>query len=148
MHDKNAKLFFEKCQEFQTSNRTLNQMWALLRMGTMELLWLQPFHLMKPSLQVQRDGGQGYFQGAVRSRCPESGVCVVSNSLQPRGLQPTGLLCPQDSPCKNTGVDCHFLLQGIFPIQGLNLGLLHCRQILYLLSHQGSPSLIAMTINS
>ena len=38
---------------------------------------------------------------------------------------------------------CHFLLQGIFapllPHQGLNLGLLHCRQILYQLSHQGSP---------
>ena len=34
---------------------------------------------------------------------------------------------------------CHFLLQGIFPTQGMNLGLLHCRQILYQLSHQGSP---------
>ena len=137
MHDKNAKLFFEKCQEFQTSNRTLNQMWALLRMGTMELLWLQPFHLMKPSLQVQRDGGQGYFQGAVRSRCPESGVCVVSNSLQPRGLQPTGLLCPWDFPGKNTGVGCHFLLQGIFPAQELNLCLLNWQVDSIPLSHLG-----------
>ena len=34
---------------------------------------------------------------------------------------------------------CHFLLQGIFPTQGLNPGLQHCRQILYHLSHQGSP---------
>ena len=34
---------------------------------------------------------------------------------------------------------CHFLLQGIFPTQGLNSGLLHCWQILYHLSHQGSP---------
>ena len=34
---------------------------------------------------------------------------------------------------------CHFLLQGIFPTQGLSSGLLHCRQILYHLSHQGSP---------
>ena len=40
---------------------------------------------------------------------------------------------------KHTGVDCHFLLQGIFPTQGLNLGLPHCRQTLYHLSHQGSP---------
>ena len=39
-----------------------------------------------------------------------------------------------------TGVDCHFLLQGIFPTQGLNSGLSHCRQTLYHLSHQGSPS--------
>ena len=38
------------------------------------------------------------------------------------------LLCPQDSPGKNTGVVCHFLLQGIFPTQGLNLCLLHLLQ--------------------
>ena len=44
-----------------------------------------------------------------------------------------------DSPDENTGVDCHALLQGIFPTQGLNLGLLHCRQILYHLSHEGIP---------
>ena len=37
-------------------------------------------------------------------------------------------------------MDCHFLLQGIFPTQGLNPGLLHCGQTLYHLSHQGSPT--------
>ena len=47
--------------------------------------------------------------------------------------------CPWDSPGKNTGVGCHALLQGIFPTQGSNPGLLHHRQILYHLSHQGSP---------
>ena len=48
------------------------------------------------------------------------------------------LLCPWDSPGKNTGVGCHFLLQGIVLTQGSNVGLLHCRQSLdYLLSHQG-----------
>ena len=41
---------------------------------------------------------------------------------------------------KNSGVGCHFLLQGIFPTQGSNLGLLNCKQILYHLSHQGSPT--------
>ena len=41
-----------------------------------------------------------------------------------------------DSPAQDTGVSCHALLQGIFPIQGSNPGLLHCRQILYHLSHQ------------
>ena len=46
----------------------------------------------------------------------------------------------EDSLVKNTGVGCHALLQGIFPTQGLNLGLPHCRQILYKLSHKGSPS--------
>ena len=48
---------------------------------------------------------------------------------------------PWDSPGKNTGVGCHCLLQGIFPTQGLNPGLLHCRQTLYPLSHQGSQKL-------
>ena len=44
-----------------------------------------------------------------------------------------------DSPGKNTGVGCHALLQGIFPIQGSNPGLPHCKQIFYHLSQQGSP---------
>ena len=47
--------------------------------------------------------------------------------------------CPWDFPGKNTWVRFHALLQGIFPTLQLNLGLLHCRQILYYLSHQGSP---------
>ena len=59
---------------------------------------------------------------------------VVSDSLPaPCSL----LLCPWDSPGKNTGVGCHFLLQGIFPTQGSNPGLPHWRQTG--LSHQGSP---------
>ena len=55
---------------------------------------------------------------------------------------PTRLLCPSDSPGKNTGLGCHFLLQGIFQTQGSSLGLLHCRQILYHLSHQGNLCLV------
>ena len=51
--------------------------------------------------------------------------------MRPCGLQPARLLCPWDSPGKNTGVGCHFPLQGIFPTQGSNPGLLHCRLILY-----------------
>ena len=57
-------------------------------------------------------------------------------TLLPHELQPTALLGPQDSPGKNTGVRCHSLLQGIFPTQGSNPGLPHCRQILYQLSHK------------
>ena len=52
-------------------------------------------------------------------------------------------LCPWDSPGNNTGVGCHFLVQGIFPTQGLNPCLLclpHCRQIPYCLCHQGSAN--------
>ena len=47
-------------------------------------------------------------------------------------------LCLWDFPGKNTGMGCHFLLQEIFLTQGLNPGLTHGRQTLYLLSHQGS----------
>ena len=50
------------------------------------------------------------------------------------------LFCPWDFPGMNTGVGCHFLLQGIFPTQGSNPALPHFRQILYHLSHWGSPS--------
>ena len=63
---------------------------------------------------------------------------VVPNSLGPHGLQLARLLCLRDFPGKDKGVICHFLLQGIFPNQALNLGLLHCRQILYQPSYQGS----------
>ena len=55
---------------------------------------------------------------------------VVSDSLQPHGLQPATLLCLWDSSGKNTGVGCHFLLQGICPTQRLNPGLPHCTQTL------------------
>jgi len=54
-------------------------------------------------------------------------------------MQPIRLLCPRGSPGKNTGVDCHFFLQQIFPTQESNLHLLrllHCRRIHYLLSYQ------------
>ena len=58
-------------------------------------------------------------------------------TLWPHEPWPTKLLCSWDSPGKNTRVGCHSLLQGIFPTQGSRLRLLHCRQILYHLSHQG-----------
>ena len=63
-------------------------------------------------------------------------------------LQPHGLYSPWNSPGQNTGVGSHSLLQGIFPTQGSNLGLPHCRWILYQLSHQGSPNTIFSSIQS
>ena len=56
---------------------------------------------------------------------------VVQSLSHVRGLWPSRLLHPRDFPGKHTGVGCHFLLQGIFPTQGWNPGLLHCRWILY-----------------
>ena len=68
--------------------------------------------------------------------------CLVAklcpSFLVPHGQESTWLLCPCDFQDKNTGVGRHSFLQGIFPTQGMNLSLLHCRQILYHLSHQGS----------
>ena len=61
-------------------------------------------------------------------------LSVLSDSLRPHGLY-----SPWNSPGQNTGVGSCSLLQGIFPTQGLNPGLPHCRQILYQLSHRGSP---------
>ena len=58
---------------------------------------------------------------------------VTSDSLRPHGLY-----SPWNSPGQNTGWSSLSLLQGIFPTQGSNPDLPHCRQILYQLSHQGS----------
>ena len=74
---------------------------------------------------------------------------VVSDSLLPCGLYPaTRLLSPWNISVRNTGVCCHSLLQRIFPTQGSNLGILHGRQILFHLSHQGSPVYIHITIQN
>ena len=62
---------------------------------------------------------------------------VVSDFLQSQGLN-----SPWNSLGQNTGVSSLSLLQGIFPTQGSNPGLLHCRQILYQLSHKGSPRIL------
>ena len=61
-----------------------------------------------------------------------------SHSVMSDSLQPHGLYSPWNSPGQNTGVGSLSLLQGIFPTQGLNPGLWHCKQILYQLSHKGS----------
>ena len=62
---------------------------------------------------------------------------VVSNSLQPHALY-----SPWNSLGQNTGVGSLSLLQGIFPTQGSNPGVPHCRWILYQLSHKGSPRIL------
>ena len=72
---------------------------------------------------------------------------VTSNSLWPHGLQPTRLLCPWDFPGKNTGISCHFLLQGIFLTQGLKPHLLHWQTGSLPLSYQGSPKALTELVN-
>ena len=73
------------------------------------------------------------FKGSV-TESESTSHSVVSDSLQPHELY-----SPWNSPGQNPGVGSCFLLQGIFPAQRSNPGFLHCRWILYQLSHQGSP---------
>ena len=100
-----------------------------------EKLFLKDILINKPDISKR-----------VKSSIPCVCVClyavlscsVVSHSLRPFAFQPTRLHCPRDFSGKNTGVGCRFLLQGIFSTQGSKqclLCLLHCRQILYLLSY-------------
>ena len=75
------------------------------------------------------------YYAAIQKEGNESESCsAMSNSLRPRGLYSLW-----DFPGQNTGVVSCSLLQGIFPTQGSNPGPPNCKQILYQLSHQGSP---------
>ena len=85
------------------------------------------------------------------SELPVCCACLVAQScptlFDPVNCSPPGSSVHGDSPGKNTGVGCHALLQGIFPTQGSNPGLLHCRQILYRLNHQGSLNFFIYLLN-
>ena len=80
---------------------------------------------------MQTPWGQGLLTLVlVAQSCP-----ILCNPMEYSSM----LLCPRNFPGKNTGVGCHFLLQGIFPTQRSNLGLHPCRQILNQLCCPGSP---------
>ena len=68
-----------------------------------------------------------------------------SRSVMSDSLQPHGLYSPWNCPGQNTGMGSLSFLQGIFPTQELNRGLLHCRWILYQLNYQGSPIILSIT---
>ena len=86
-----------------------------------------------------------YFTTRVWHTCI-SFLCLVSQLCptlcNPMDCSPRGSSIHRGPPGKNTGVGYHALFQGIFPIQGLNPGLPHCRQILCQLSHKGSPRIL------
>ena len=73
---------------------------------------------------------------------PVTQLCLTL--YNPMECNPPGSSVHGESPRKNTGVDCHALLQGIFLPQGLNTGLLHCRWILYSLSHHERKSILEL----
>ena len=75
----------------------------------------------------------------------------MSDSSRPHGVEPTRFLCPWDSPGKNTGVDYHALLQGIFPTQRWNpclLHLLHWQAGFFPQCHLGSPKAFLSSIKA
>ena len=85
-------------------------------------------------------GDPSPVSGSGRSPGERHGNPLQYSCLEdPMDCNPLGFSVQKDSPGKDTGVGCHSLLREIFPTQESNLGLPHCRQILYHLSHQGSP---------
>ena len=90
----------------------------------------------------------GYFE-AVDIINDYQVLCLVTQSCltlcNPRDCSPLGSSVHGDSLGKNTRAGCHALLQRIFPTQGSNPGLLHCRRILYQLRHKGSPKILEWT---
>ena len=80
-------------------------------------------HSLKPKLVTILS----FLSVVVQSESESVRCSFMSDSLRPHRLYPASLHCPWNSPGKNTGVGSQSLLQGSFPIQGLNLGLLHCR---------------------
>ena len=100
--------------------------------------------LHSPSCPCQKPGSASwhYFFNDpciqfISKRSESESHSVVSNSLRPHGLY-----SPCNSPGQDPGVGSLSPPQGIFPTQGSNSGLLHCRQILYQLSHKGSPRIL------
>ena len=122
--------------------------------------------ILQREKQVQRDWGTGLGSHSWVPALDSNPKIWLQNLVFPRLLSPMACVCAclaaqscvtlcdsvncsppgssvhGDSPGKNTGVGVHALFQGIFPTQGLNPGLLLCRWILHLLSHQGSPLVI------
>ena len=115
-------------------------------------------HALLQGIFQPRDGTQvfhisciagGFFMIRQQGSPQTSNVSVLCLATQlcltlcnPMNSSPPGSFVCGDSPGNNTGVGCHGLLQRIFPTQGSNPGLSHCRQILYQLSHEASPRIL------
>ena len=105
------------------------ELWGMQRWGT------PASHAPAPTIFPANPSPWGIFpwRDFISNEC----CSVVSSSLRPHVLY-----SPQNSSGQNTGVGSISLLQGIFPTQGSNPGLPHCRRILYQLSYQGSPRIL------
>ena len=104
--------------------------------------WLQPFKYLHEDTTSSKNVSFGvhFPVPCCAQLCPT--LC------DPMDCSPPGSSVHRDSPGKNTGVGCYALLQGIFPPQGSNPGLLHCRQSLYHLSHHFPAAAAAKSLQS
>ena len=110
---------------------------ACLSPGDLPDPGIEPMSHMSPALAGRFfTTSATFYLGKVKESEVTQSCPTLCNPMETR------LLCPWDFLGKNTGVGCHFLLQGIFPTQGSKPGLPPCRQTLYHLSHQGSPRFI------
>ena len=100
---------------------------------------LSDFHSLTQMSRMQPWKDTYLFSQVGEMKCAVLSRSVVSDSLTVAHQAPLSI---GDSPGKNISVGCHALLQGIFPTQGSDPGLLHCRWILYQLSLQGSPRIL------
>ena len=125
----------------------------LLLLGCLPVSQLKSLHNFQSSSSL-KDGEPILFPSSPM-RIPRSStfmlsfvvvLCLVTQLCltfcDPMDYSPPGSSVHGDSPGKNTGVGCHALLQGIFPIQRLSPDLPNCKQTLYHLSHQGSPKIL------
>ena len=124
-----------------------------------QLILIYCNHASLPSVILLVLPGEAHFLIIQNSQCLSGYMyvymCVCARARLVAQSCPT--LWPHIPPCysvygnspgKNTRVGCHVLLQGIFSTQGSNPGLLYCRQIIYHLSHQGSPKIPQSSSNS
>ena len=117
-----------RAPSYSTSNWIMNTGHSQQNMITDELMKYQTLIIKELQTKIEITG---------RRKAQEGGdICILCNPMDTR------LLHPWDFLGKSPGVGCHFLFQGIFPTQGSNPGLLHCRQTLYCLGHQGSPCIL------
>ena len=119
-----------------------NEAWQLWTRGKLEDASLSYKYHHCPSLISKTEKHKSMLVLIYTHKGERESCSVVSDSLWPHGLYN-----PWNSLGQNTGVDNLSLLQRIFPSQVLNPGLPHCRQILYHLSHKGSPMLAEFWFN-
>ena len=109
-----------------------------------ELPCPSPGDLPQPGMEPKSLISPALADGSFTTNATCAVLCLVTQSCptvwDPMDCSPPDSSVHGDSPGKNTGVGCHAILQGIFLTQRSNPGVLHCRPILYHLSHQGSPN--------